>query len=246
MALGKNTIASGLNSMSIGSFSSALSGNAIVVGLSSVASGVDSLAFGVFALANGVNAIAIGRTTSVHSNSIGIGFKAITTAPAQLVINFNDGFAVNRNIYLGNGVVDDITVYPALTMQPTGAAGTNISAAGALFIIAGAKGTGTGAGGDIIFQTAPSGITGSAQNILTERMRITSMGSVGINTLPVVTAILDIVSTTKGVLFPRLTNTQRDAIVTAATSLFIYNSTTNKYNFFNGTVWEAITSVPVA
>lgn len=51
------------------------------------------------------------------------------------------------------------------------------------------------------------------------------------------TAVLDVQSTTKGVLLPRLTNAQRDAIVHPANGLAIYNVSTNCINFYTGTAW---------
>jgi len=53
-------------------------------------------------------------------------------------------------------------------------------------------------------------------------------------------ALLDMTSTTKGFLLPRMTTTQRDNISSPATGLTIYNTTTNVLNFFNGTIWGAI------
>jgi hypothetical protein len=50
-------------------------------------------------------------------------------------------------------------------------------------------------------------------------------------------AILDIKSTTKGFLQPRMTTTQRDAISTPATGLSVYNTTTNTNDYYNGTAW---------
>lgn len=47
---------------------------------------------------------------------------------------------------------------------------------------------------------------------------------------------------TKGFLPPRLTTTQRDGISSPAAGLFIYNSTTNKYNYFNGVSWGEISN----
>ena len=41
-----------------------------------------------------------------------------------------------------------------------------------------------------------------------------------------------------------VTSTERDAL-TAPTGLLVYNTTTNKYNFYNGTAWEVITSATV-
>ncbi|SNR74053.1 hypothetical protein [Lutibacter flavus] len=45
----------------------------------------------------------------------------------------------------------------------------------------------------------------------------------------------------KGFLPPRMTTTERDGIiVTPATGLLIYNTTTNQLNYFNGTVWTVV------
>ncbi|MGZ9734167.1 ice-binding family protein [Flavobacterium sp. GNP002] len=57
---------------------------------------------------------------------------------------------------------------------------------------------------------------------------------VGIGTTnPEVSSILDIQSTNKGFLLPRLTTAQRDAISLPATGLLIYNTTTSVFNFYN-------------
>ncbi len=64
--------------------------------------------------------------------------------------------------------------------------------------------------------------------------------SLGINTdgSPAhASALLDVMSTEKGFLPPRMTTTQRDAIASPATGLEIYNTTTNTKNVFNGTAW---------
>ncbi|MDI1304533.1 MAG: ice-binding family protein [bacterium] len=57
---------------------------------------------------------------------------------------------------------------------------------------------------------------------------------VGIGTVtPEVSSALDIHSTDKGFLLPRLTTIQRDAISSPATGLLIYNTTTSIFNFYN-------------
>jgi len=59
----------------------------------------------------------------------------------------------------------------------------------------------------------------------TEIMRLESSGNVGIGTTsPHATALLDVASTTKGVLFPRMTGTQREAIEEPATGLIVYQT----------------------
>lgn len=55
-------------------------------------------------------------------------------------------------------------------------------------------------------------------------------------------ATVAINSTVGGLLIPRLTTTQRDAIASPANGLLIYNTSTLAFNYFNGTAWTAIGS----
>jgi hypothetical protein len=50
-------------------------------------------------------------------------------------------------------------------------------------------------------------------------------------------AALQIDSTTRGFLRPRMTTAERDLITTPATGLSIYNTTTNTQDYYNGTSW---------
>jgi uncharacterized protein (TIGR02145 family) len=50
-------------------------------------------------------------------------------------------------------------------------------------------------------------------------------------------AMLDISSTTQGILIPRMSDAQRNAIPSPAAGLLIYNSTTNKFNYYKSTGW---------
>lgn len=93
-------------------------------------------------------------------------------------------------------------------------------------------------GTTIVFHT-----TSNNSNAPTERMRFGTSGELLIGgTTSDSTAAVRIDSTTKGFLPPRLTTTQRDNISSPTAGLMIYNSTTNKLNFYNGTSWEAVTS----
>jgi len=48
-----------------------------------------------------------------------------------------------------------------------------------------------------------------------------------------VSAVLDVNSTTQGVLVPRMTNVQRNLLPSPATGLLIYNTSTNLFNYYN-------------
>jgi hypothetical protein len=51
-------------------------------------------------------------------------------------------------------------------------------------------------------------------------------------------SLMEVQSTTRGFLVPRMTTTQRNAIASPATGLEIYNTTTNRKEFYNGTYWQ--------
>jgi hypothetical protein len=55
-------------------------------------------------------------------------------------------------------------------------------------------------------------------------------------------SILDLVSTTKGFLAPRMTEAQRDAISSPATGLLMYNTDTNAFNYYDSSVWSSFGS----
>jgi hypothetical protein len=62
--------------------------------------------------------------------------------------------------------------------------------------------------------------------------------TIGAQAAPAASAILDIRSTTSGVLFPRMTTTQKNAIASPAAGLVVYDSTTNKLCCYNGSTWN--------
>jgi hypothetical protein len=77
-------------------------------------------------------------------------------------------------------------------------------------------------------------------SILTVLFLCTSItyAQVGIGTAtPATSAQLDVSSSTKGFLPPRMDSTQRNAIVSPAAGLTIYNTTLNAVQVYNGTVW---------
>jgi hypothetical protein len=70
----------------------------------------------------------------------------------------------------------------------------------------------------------------------------TTYAQIGINNEnPDASAALDITSTTGGLLIPRMTETQRDAIFPAATGLMIYQTDgTAGFYYYNGSSWAEV------
>ena len=64
-----------------------------------------------------------------------------------------------------------------------------------------------------------------------------SMGISSEAITPDPSSILEMRTTDKGILIPRMTTVERDAITAPATGLMIYNNETNQYNFYNGSAW---------
>ena len=69
-------------------------------------------------------------------------------------------------------------------------------------------------------------------NVLAQSLAINTDGS-SANA----SAMLDVKSTAKGLLPPRMDSTQRNAIAAPATGLTIYNTSINAFQCYNGTAW---------
>jgi hypothetical protein len=76
------------------------------------------------------------------------------------------------------------------------------------------------------------------------RLTIKDNGNVGIGTTsPNANAILDVSSTTKAFMPPRMTTTQKNAVATPTAGMVVYDSTLNKLSVYTGAVWETVTSI---
>lgn len=91
--------------------------------------------------------------------------------------------------------------------------------------------------GYLAFQTTPNSGT------LTERMRIDSVGNVGIGATANASAILDVQSTTKGFRLPNMTTAQKNAIASPAAGLLVMDTTLGKACLYTGAAWQTVTSV---
>lgn len=71
---------------------------------------------------------------------------------------------------------------------------------------------------------------------------------VGIGTTsPNASSILDITSTSKGILIPRMTSSQRESISSPANGLMVYQTDgTSGYWYYNGSLWTTYTKNNIA
>ena len=124
------------------------------------------------------------------------------------------------------GSTTDSATPVAQTLGVQNATGTDI--AGATFTINGSRGTGSGAGGSIVFKTAPAGSTGSSQNSLSSTVTIDSTGTLTASgnvtaqsdarlktNVETITGALDKVNALRGVLFDRISTGRREVGVIA-------------------------------
>jgi hypothetical protein len=159
---------------------------------------------------------------------------------------------------------------PTITLTATTTTGTTIGNKNNRLLLL-ANSTTLGNGGEVVFGIADTttgrwgaisssivansagGATGAitfatkaltTDTSLTERLRITNAGNVGIGTTsPNASAILDAQSTTKGVRMPNMTTTQKNAIASPAAGLMVFDTTLAKLCVYSGSAWETITSI---
>lgn len=79
----------------------------------------------------------------------------------------------------------------------------------------------------LLFLNSTLFITVNAQNVAIN----------GSGAAPAASAMLDIASTTSGLLIPRMTTAQRTAIAAPATGLTVYDNTTSSFWYYDGTSW---------
>jgi hypothetical protein len=128
--------------------------------------------------------------------------------------------SANRNIALGyKAVIDSIT-------------GSDNIAIGDSIDLPSRTASNQGTIGNVIYII---GGMGHSTTVGTGRVGI------GVNA-PDASAQLDLTSTTKGFLVPRMTQTQRDAIVSPATGLQIYDITNAGFYWYNGAAWVPLSS----
>lgn len=73
--------------------------------------------------------------------------------------------------------------------------------------------------------------------LIHEAIKAQNVAINGTGAAPAASAMLDVASTTSGLLIPRMTTAQRTAIAAPAIGLKVYDTTTSTFWWFDGTVW---------
>ena len=215
--LGKNAVTHSSNSVAIGTTAEAKGTGSIALGNNTL---VDTDAGG------GADGIAIGNNTQGRTSGIAIGGAAYCYA---------------TNISIGSYAGDYNTTNAGIVtignkLRPTGANSINLAARNS-------------SGGNIVPNEDDTfGVylaTAATANSPELKFRVDndswwdSPGSFGFNTMtPDASALLDLTSTDKGFLPPRVANTS--AVTSPATGLIIYDNSSNQWMGYNGTSWVII------
>jgi hypothetical protein len=162
VSIGGGSFSTGAQSVAIGAGANTSNTYDVVIGYQATANlggAGGSVVIGNGAHTGGQEAVIIGDSATAATGSIAIGVGATASSSGQLVIG---GSSAIQNAYIGNGVTNAAPT--GITLQATGGSGTDI--AGGSFTLAGGIGTGAGNGGNINFQVAKPGSTGSGANSL--------------------------------------------------------------------------------
>ena len=120
------------------------------------------------------------------NHSIALGRGAKFDSSNQMVVGNQSGGAQINQVVWGSGIEQTAINPTQFRMSITNiTAGETDKDPDYDFVFEGARGTGTGDGGDIIFKTAPAGATGSTQNALVTILTVKAKaGVININNIP--------------------------------------------------------------
>jgi hypothetical protein len=189
------------------------------------------------------NATAVGTAADFTMSNVG----RLTLSNFQTNLTATNGVVVSGNLtYSSNSYILSNT---SATLAPTVICSSNNSNGSYGFGPSGTKvalffnATGSWNRGDFAILSNNAATLTSATYAADSKFRLyaaTGNVTIGDNVTDITSAILQVTSTTKGFLPPRTT---RASVSSAVAGLMIYDTGLNKLCVYNGTAWEAITSV---
>ena len=222
------------NVANIGQYSTALGSNTIASGVGSMAFGLNSTATGTIAIVMGQNSTANCSTCLVvGNNASGTGSDNFVAGP-QAQGTGNSAMAIGENVRArgrASMAVNWWTKSKAFGSFVAGyyndttdaASATSINGANRIFIVG----------------------NGTTDALRHDFMRALHNGNMSIDQTSSSTdpqGVLDVRSTTTGMIVPRMTKTQRDAIATPVAGMCIYQTdNTPGFRMYNGTNWMKFT-----
>ncbi|HEB62516.1 MAG TPA: hypothetical protein ENI82_05110, partial [Bacteroidetes bacterium] len=254
IAMGANTIASGNRSVSLGNQTTASGDKSTAMGNQTTASGDYSTAMGDQTEASGNNSTAMGYQTEASSSySTAMGYQ--TTASGYYSTAMGKNSEASGHSSTASGFYATASGYDCIAMgNQTTASGDYSTAMGNNTTALSGYETALGRYND---SYTPNSTTdwndddrlfvignGSSSTNKHNALTILKNGKIGIGiSSPDPSSILDITSTDKGILVPRMTSAQRIAITSPATGLLIYQTNNNTgFWYFDGTDWIRITT----
>lgn len=174
---------------------------------------------------------AIGDSTFLRLDGANSPTTGVVTFGAQTIFNTRPRF--NADLELGLATNIRVQTTPSGPFQVAISVGAGFFQIGAAGVPLSVVGRG------IVFQNITT-ITPGAQQVArtTEGTTINSRAGQVVDFR--INNVVSGAATEKGFKFREFTSTQRDAIASPTANLTIYNTTTNKLNFYNGTAWRQI------
>jgi len=207
----------------------------------------ENTAFGIWAL--------VSNTTGVLNTAIGMGAlsanntgnynTAIGVAALQANTTGSLNTATGNQALLSNteGTYNAAHGNQALYQNTTGTYNTAMGSVALSSNTSGFHNTALGSFADV---TAPNLINATAVGYNAKVSQSNSMVlgdnvSVGIGTsAPAASSILELSSNSRGLLIPRMSTTDRNAIASPATGLLVYDNSLNSFYYHNGSTWTQV------
>jgi hypothetical protein len=196
--------------------------------------------------------VSIGSLTDTGEKLQVTGTSKITGASSfggNIILEFNQNASTSfriRNTTSGTGAASEIVLQNDVSSGSASISKTSTTTTAYKILLAKDLQIYNGSiGGDIAFLNdfASGNIKFATGGSSTAQMTLTTNGSLGLgSTSANASAILQLDSTTRGFLPPRMTSVERNAIGTLVAGLMVYDTTLNKLYVYTN-AWEQITSI---